>query len=215
MPKRTLTNMTIQNVRILGVRPSGKTKRQVNSWTASGHPCFRVVASILNITRYHSAGQTSLHLSLAGAIFLATKVLSRQTVATHVCLFCRNKIMFATSILLSRQTRVCCDKTRLLSRQKYACLDKTLVATNMCYLSRQKFCRDKRHSLQYRYVSWLGACIPGLCLILQRQNFCHEKHTFVSTKDVFCRDKHAFVATKFIATKMILVAAPASDKIHR
>ena len=26
--------------------------------------------------------------------------------------------------------------------------------------------------------------------------FCHDKHTFVTTKDVFCRDKHVFVATK-------------------
>ena len=49
-------------------------------------------------------------------------------------------------------------------------------------------------------------------------------HTFVATKYVFCRDKHdkhvlqIFVATKvfrdkhiFVATKIILVAAPADD----
>ena len=122
--------------------------------------------------------------------------------------------MFATSILLSRQTRVAATNT-------------SFVATKVC-LSRQNSCRDKhvlfvatkvlpRQTTQpaVQVCFWLGACIPGLCLILQRQNFCHEKHAFVSTKDVFCRDKHAFVATKFIATKMILVAAPASDKIHR
>ena len=39
-------------------------------------------------------------------------------------------------------------------------------------------------------------------IILSQQNFCHDKHTFVATKDVFCvcRDK-----------KMILVAALAND----
>ena len=33
-----------------------------------------------------------------------------------------------------------------------------------------------------------------MCLLGQR--FCHDKHTFVATKDVFCRDKHVFVTTK-------------------
>jgi len=41
--------------------------------------------------------------------------------------------------------------------------------------------------------------------ILSRQNFGHDKHTFVATKDVFVAKK------TFVATKMILVAAPASD----
>ena len=39
---------------------------------------------------------------------------------------------------------------------------------------------------------------------------------FVATKDVFCRDKHkhGFCRDKtFVATKMILVAAPANDTI--
>jgi len=47
-------------------------------------------------------------------------------------------------------------------------------------------------------------------MILLRQTFCSDKHTFVATKDVFCRDKHVFVATK-----MILVASPASDTVSR
>ena len=75
------------------------------------------------------------------------------------------------------------------------------------------------------------------------QNFCHDKvmfvatkifcrdkhnfamtklqHTFVVTKDmfccnkqVFCRDKQVCVLTKkIVATKMILVEAPANDRI--
>ena len=44
-----------------------------------------------------------------------------------------------------------------------------------------------------------------VCLL--RQNVCRGKHTFVMAKDVFCRDK------TFVATKMILEAAPASDSI--
>ena len=47
-------------------------------------------------------------------------------------------------------------------------------------------------------------------MILLRQKFCSDKHTFVATKHVFCRDKHVFVATK-----MILVASPANDAVSR
>ena len=45
-------------------------------------------------------------------------------------------------------------------------------------------------------------------IILSRQNFSYDKRTFVATKDVFCRDKH-------VATKMILVAALASNSLLR
>ena len=33
-------------------------------------------------------------------------------------------------------------------------------------------------------------------IILLRQNICHDKHTFVTTKDVFGHDKHVFVTRK-------------------
>ena len=42
-------------------------------------------------------------------------------------------------------------------------------------------------------------------ITLSRKKFCRYKHTFVATKDVFCCDK------TFVATKNILVAAPAND----
>ena len=42
----------------------------------------------------------------------------------------------------------------------------------------------------------------------QTQKFCRGKHTFLATKDVFYRGKYVFL---FVATKMILVAAPAND----
>ena len=97
---------------------------------------------------------------------------------------------------LSRQIRVCRhkymmghDKTRLLSRQKYACCDKRFVATNMC-LSRQVLTSIQAYKIMF---------------------LCRDK-TFVATK-IFSRDKDVFVATKvltFVATKMILAAAPAN-----
>ena len=37
---------------------------------------------------------------------------------------------------------------------------------------------------------------------------------FVATKDVFCRDKHMFKLV-FVATKIILVAAPANNTKQR
>ena len=94
-----------------------------------------------------------------------------------------------TNLLLSQQRRVCHDKTQLLSWQTHVCHDK--------YLLQQKFCCGKN--------------------ILQ-QKFCRSKHTFVVQKMCFdttnmcllqqtrvCCDK------TFVATKIILVAAPASD----
>ena len=96
---------------------------------------------------------TLLKVSLAGAVFVATK---------HV--FCRDKSMLAATKVLSGQIRVCPDKTRLLSRQKYVCRYKHFVATSIL-LSQQKTC-------------------------------------FVETNTCFSRQK-------FVATKMILVAAPA------
>jgi len=43
--------------------------------------------------------------------------------------------------------------------------------------------------------------------------FCRDKHSFIETKDVIYRDKHVFVDKHFVATKTILVAAPANDNI--
>ena len=103
------------------------------------------------------------------------------------------------------------DKRRILSRQKYAYRGKSFVATKL-RLSHPNFCRDKHV-------------------------FVHtDKHTFVASKDVFCRDKsildkHKLVATMTcfvatntclsrqtntcllcVATKIILVAAPANNR---
>ena len=87
----------------------------------------------------------------------------------------------------------------------------SFVATKVCLSRQTRVCRDKG------FVS-TSTCLP-------RQKFCLDKHTFVATKVVFCQciqkyaclDKIMFVATNicrdksFVPTKMILVAAPASD----
>ena len=104
-------------------------------------------------------------------------------------------IIFVAIKVLSRQPCVCVcrDKTRLLSRQKYACRDKIMfVAANTC-----------------TFVSTKGVFL----------RVCRDKSKLVATKIMFvatniCRDKNMFCRRdkhNFVATKMILVAAPAND----
>ena len=79
----------------------------------------------------------------------------------------------------------CCDKT-FVATKSYVCQDKCmLVVTNLC-LSQEIFVMTKLLSGQ--------KCFIATNIILLQQNFCHDKHTFV-------------------ATKMILVAAPASETL--
>ena len=74
------------------------------------------------------------------------------------------------------------------------------ISTNPC-VSRQSFCRGKNDTCS------------GMGIILSPS---------LSPKDPFCRDKHVFTATKnknkqkttFVATKMILVVAPANDSCN-
>ena len=75
------------------------------------------------------------------------------------------------------------------------------------------FCRDKNISRdKHKFVATK----------LVKTNICRDKHNFATTKS---RRNTPFVATKlcmynfcrdktFVATKMILVAAPANDKLR-
>ena len=57
-----------------------------------------------------------------------------------------------------------------------------------------------------------GCIIGGRC---RKYHFCHDKTRLLSRQKYPCNDKtFVFVATKdvFVATKMIVVAAPASDR---
>ena len=69
-----------------------------------------------------------------------------------------------------------------------------------------------------------GILFVATKLSLSRQSFCRDKHNFVATnvlsrKAYFCRDKTRLLSRQtavcrdktFVATKMIFVAAPASD----
>ena len=59
--------------------------------------------------------------------------------------------------------------------------------------------------------------LVGTKLLSQQIRVCRDKQTFVATKDVFCRDKHMFdtQSKTFVATKIMLVAAPANDSLSR
>ena len=97
------------------------------------------------------------------------------------------------------------------------CRDKTM----QIFLSRQKFCQDKRNFVATTILSRLKMCFVAdakdFVSEKKRTNFCYDiicrEKRFVAAsillswqKDVFCRDKHVFVVTKIIR-----VAAPAND----
>ena len=125
--------------------------------------------------------------------------------------FCRDKHVFiATNMCFSRQ------KTRLLSRQKYEklCLSRQiccffcfvfLIDKHTFVASIDVFCRNKHVSVSTK-------------VCLSQQNVCRDNIMFVAT-NICCRDKQTKFATKllswqmncFVATKIILVAAPAND----
>ena len=46
-----------------------------------------------------------------------------------------------------------------------------------------------------------------------QQKFCHGKHTFVLTKDVLLQQTGVCCNKTFVATKMVLAAAPTNDSI--
>ena len=68
-------------------------------------------------------------------------------------------------------------------------------------MSRQKYvCRDIYNFILFEEINFLR----------DKHNFCQGKHTFVATKDVLLNTRVCFVATK-----LILAAAPANDILHR
>ena len=136
-------------------------------------------------------------LSLAGAatciIFVVTKVLSWQA---HVCItkhvFCHDKSIFVVTDIFFATTNTSFVVTKVcLSWQKF-CYDKVFVAITKKFLSQHVFvatnvCHDKSFVATKTRLSW--------------QTY------FFATKDVFCCNK------TFIATQMILVAAPTNERL--
>ena len=84
----------------------------------------------------------------------------------------------------------CRDKHVLsLARQNIFVSTNPLTLSHTFVATKDVFCRDKSKLIRQNYV-------------------CRDTHTFVETKDVFCRHK------TFVATKMILGAAPANNTVQ-
>ena len=100
----------------------------------------------------------------------------------------------ATSTFLSQQN------TSFVAT-KYACGDKSFVGTKLCLSPQNIFVATKPLSRQISVAT-------NINLSRQNRSFVGLVATKLLSrqKTCFCRDKHVFVATK-----MILVAAPASD----
>ena len=120
---------------------------------------------------------------------------------TNTCLsqqryaWCNKKFVATNTFLLWNLVATKLVTTNLLlSRQRCVCHDKTQLLsrkTHVChnkYLLQQKFCRDKVSTL----LSWQKTC-------------------FVATNMCLLRQTHVCCDKTFVATKIILVAAPASD----
>ena len=72
----------------------------------------------------------------------------------------------------------------------------TGVSCHKCH-----FCHEKTF-----VMTNTSSVVTKVCLL--QQKFYHDKHTFVTTKDMFCHDKHMFVTTKvsFVHNKIMFVA---------
>ena len=164
----------------------------------------------------------------AGPMFMPVAPLLLQClVLAHLGLTCGESFQVGGAVCYHfggscHKYHFCRDKIHLLSRQKYACREKTFVATKLC-LSWQNifvatkrlsqifvttnvfvttkvlwwqayFCRDKRHVLSWQ-----------ICV-------CHNKSKLFVTK-VLSQQNYVCCDKSFVATKMMLVAAPTNDTL--
>ena len=132
--------------------------------------------------------KNACHAKHTKHVFVMTKLLSQQ-------------IIVATNIILLGQ-KFCCDKDTFvmtnvyLSWQNIFCCDRSmLVATKLCVTA--NICCDK-NILQY--LLWQK--------YFAATNICCDKHNFVTTSILLSLQK-----TCFVATKIILVAAPTNDSL--
>ena len=97
--------------------------------------------------------------------------------------------IFATTNVLSRQTRFYRDKYVFVATKDVS------VSTKIC-LSRQNICRDKNMFIATNIFF-----------------FATKRNTFFSLS-LFSRQTHACRDKTFVVTKIVLVAAPASDNFY-
>ena len=104
-----------------------------------------------------------------------------------------------------------------MTKHIFCCNKSMLVATKVCLSWQNILVMTKLWSRQI-FVTTNNFVVTK---VLSRQAyFCRYKHMFVVTKDVFrcnktsllSRQKYAYYSKTFIATKMILMAAPTNDK---
>ena len=60
-------------------------------------------------------------------------------------------------------------------------------------------------------VVWFERVLSNIGRSLHKYHFCHDEHAFVVTKRLLSQQKYACHDKSFVATKLILVAAPTSD----
>ena len=136
-------------------------------------------------------------------------------VTTKVCLSwqnfcCKKHIFVATNTVLSRQN-FCCDKLIfIVTNMCSSWQNRSFVATKLCLLQ-QNCCHD-RHMFVAENIC------RDKCFVATKI-FCHDKHNFVTTKAYFFRDKRhvllrqtCLLRQNFVATEMVLIAAPANDR---
>ena len=122
--------------------------------------------------------------------FVAIKVCLSRHISVNLTSFVATKNMFvttnATKHFYFRDKSMIIATDTCLSRQNIICRDKTFVSTKIFY-------RDKHNFVATEVFS-------------RQAYFCRDKRRILSSQRRVCRDKEVFVATK-----MILMAAPATD----
>ena len=132
--------------------------------------------------------------------------------------FCRDKTF--VYVFLSRQTYACRDKDIFVATN--ICREKhNFVATKQAFVATKIFYRDKSFVAANIIVSRQKACFVPTNTCLSRQKYFDCDKSFVAANIIVSRQKACFVPTNtcllrqtcvcFVATKMILAAAPASD----
>ena len=172
------------------------------SWQAYFCRDKRVVHSDywLPLVYQHTYPHDSLPCSITGgSCHKYNFCCDKSFVVTNVCLpwqnFRHNKIMFVVTKRLLRQTHICRDKHTFVGTKDVLCCDKHVSGATKVSLSWQNFCRDKIMFVTRK-------------VLLRQAYFCCNKRCVLSRQTRVCCNK------AFVATKMILVAAPANDNIQ-
>ena len=132
-------------------------------------------------------------------------------------IFCHDKSMLVTTKLLSRhifvatnmclsQQRFCLDKHTFVTTKDVFCCDKQLLVVTKVCLLQQISVMTKLSWQKYFVVT---------NIIFSWQNFCHNKHTFVVTRDNFFATKHLSQQAYFCCDKRCVFTCLSKQKFCR